>query len=144
MGLRYFRLSLFACLPRIYEEIVESFRDVYGVQLDESAVPNIIHFGSWIGGDRDGNPLVKPESTRNALAMARDLILREYLDDIESLSDRLSSSRRQTAVSKALLDRLKLYERTIRGVHLAWGPQNQDEKYRRSTVLYFSQAASHS
>ena len=68
MGLRYFRLSLFASLPRIYDEIVESFRDIYGIELDESSVPNVVHFGSWIGGDRDGNPLVKPESIRNALA----------------------------------------------------------------------------
>ncbi len=137
MGLRYFRLSLFASLPRIYEEIVESFRDIYGVALDESTVPDIIHFGSWIGGDRDGNPLVKPECTHNALAMARDLILREYLDDVEALSDRLSSSRRQTAISEDLLTRLKVYERTIPGVHLAWGPHNETESYRRFLSYMF-------
>ena len=45
--------------------------------------------------------------------MARALILREYLNDVESLSDRLSSSRRQTGVSEELLSRLKHYERTI-------------------------------
>ena len=137
MGLRYFRLSLFKTLPRIYEEIVECFRDVYGLELDESTVPNIIHFGSWIGGDRDGNPLVKPDSTRNALAMARDIILREYLDDVEALSDRLSSSRRQTAISEDLLARLTQYERTIPGVHLAWGPHNQAESYRRFLSYIF-------
>src|SRR5271166_2885696 len=80
MGLRYFRFSLFASLPRLYDEIVESFRDIYGMVLDESSVPNVVHFGSWIGGDRDGNPLVKPECIRDALDMARALILREYLD----------------------------------------------------------------
>ena len=79
MGLRYFRLSIFDSLPGLYEEIVESFRDVYGLVLDESTVPNVIHFGSWIGGDRDGNPLVKPECIRDALDMARALILRQYL-----------------------------------------------------------------
>src|ERR1700734_1533852 len=47
MGLRYFRLSIFDSLPGLYEEIVESFRDVYGLVLDESTVPNVIHFGSW-------------------------------------------------------------------------------------------------
>ena len=137
MGLRYFRLSLFDALPRIYGEIVESFRQVYGLVLDESSVPNLVHFGSWIGGDRDGNPLVKPECIRDALQMARGVILREYLYDVESLSDRLSSSRRQTAVSDELLARLKHYEDTIPGVHLAWGPNNQAESYRRFLSYIF-------
>ena len=137
MGLRYFRLSLFDSLPRIYDEIVESFRDVYGLTLDESTVPNVIHFGSWIGGDRDGNPLVKPECIRDALDMARELILREYANDVESLSDRLSSSRRQTGISSELLTRLKHYESTIPGVHIAWGPDNQAESYRRFLSYIF-------
>jgi phosphoenolpyruvate carboxylase len=137
MGLRYFRFSLFASLPRLYDEIVESFRDIYGMVLDESSVPNVVHFGSWIGGDRDGNPLVKPECIRDALEMARTLILREYLDRVEALSDRLSSSRRQTSVSEELLGRLRQYERTIAGVHLAWGPDNQAESYRRFLSYMF-------
>jgi phosphoenolpyruvate carboxylase len=137
MGLRYFRLSLFDSLPRIYDEIVDSFREVYGLALDESTVPNVIHFGSWIGGDRDGNPLVKPECIRDALDTARALILREYLDDVEALSDRLSSSRRQTVIAEDLLARLKQYERTIPGVHLAWGPENQAETYRRFLSYMF-------
>lgn len=137
MGLRYFRLSLFATLPKIYDEIVESFHNVYGLELDEASVPNIIHFGSWIGGDRDGNPLVKPECTRNALEMARALILREYLDDVEALSDRLSSSRRQTGVSEGVLARLSHYEHSIPGVHMAWGPHNQAESYRRFLSCIF-------
>jgi phosphoenolpyruvate carboxylase len=137
MGLRYFRFSLFASLPRLYDEIVESFRDIYGMVLDEASVPNVVHFGSWIGGDRDGNPLVKPECIRDALDMARALILREYLDRVEALSDRLSSSRRQTSVSEELLARLKQYERTIPGVHLAWGPDNQAESYRRFLSYMF-------
>src|SRR5579859_7397765 len=137
MGLRYYRLSLFDALPRIYGEIVESFRDVYNLTLDESSVPNVIHFGSWIGGDRDGNPLVKPHCIQDALEMARALILREYLSDVEALSDRLSSSRRQTGISDDLLARLHHYERTIPGVHLAWGPNNQSESYRRFLSYIF-------
>ena len=137
MGLRYFRLSLFDALPKIYAEVVESFREVYGLDLDEATLPNLVQFGSWIGGDRDGNPLVKPDCIRDALALARSLILREYLNDVESLSDRLSSSRRQTGVSEELLARLKHYERTIPGVHLAWGPHNTTESYRRFLSYIF-------
>jgi phosphoenolpyruvate carboxylase len=137
MGLRYFRLSLFDALPKIYAEVVESFRDVYGLGLDENTLPNLIQFGSWIGGDRDGNPLVTPDCIRGALQMARALILREYLHDVESLSDRLSSSRRQIGVSEELLSHLQHYERTIPGVHLAWGPHNTTESYRRFLSYMF-------
>ncbi len=137
MGLRYFRLSLFDALPKIYAEVAESFRDVYGKELDENNLPNLVRFGSWIGGDRDGNPLVKPDCIRDALQMARGLILREYLGDVEALSDRLSSSRRQAGVSKELLSRLQHYEGTIPGVHLAWGPHNTTESYRRFLSYMF-------
>jgi len=137
MGLRYFRLSLFEALPKIYAEIVESFREVYSLDLDENTLPTLVHFGSWIGGDRDGNPLVTADHIRGALAMARALILREYLHDVESLSERLSSSRRQIAVSEQLLARLQHYERTIAGIHLAWGPHNTTESYRRFLSYMF-------
>jgi phosphoenolpyruvate carboxylase len=137
MGLRYFRLSLFDALPKIYAEVAESFRDVYGLNLDENTLPNLIHFGSWIGGDRDGNPLVKPGCIRDALEMARALILRKYLNDVEALSDRLSSSRRQTGVSEEMLARLQHYEQTVPGVHLAWGPHNTTESYRRFLSYMF-------
>ena len=104
MGLRYFRLSLFDSLPKIYDEIVESFREVYGLALDESsafrtsstsapglaAIATAIHWSS--------------RSASATLSMlARALILREYLYDVEALSDRLSSSRRQTEISADLL-----------------------------------------
>src|SRR3984885_9302680 len=137
MGLRYFRLSLFEALSKIYAEVVGSFRDVYGLELDENMLPNLVQFGSWIGGDRDGNPLVKPCYIRGALEMARTLILREYLNQVEALSDQLSSSRRQISASKELLSRLHQYERTIAGVHLAWGPHNTTESYRRFLSYMF-------
>ena len=137
MGLRYFRLSLFDALPKIYAEMAASLRDVYNLEVHDATLPSLIQFGSWIGGDRDGNPLVKPECIRDALEMARGLILREYLRDVEGLSDRLSSSRRQTGVSKELLARLSHYEHTIPGVHLAWGAHNTTESYRRFLSYMF-------
>jgi phosphoenolpyruvate carboxylase len=137
MGLRYFRLSLFDALPRIYREIAESLREIYGVDATEATLPGMLRFGSWIGGDRDGNPLVTPDCIGDALAMARGLILREYLNDVENVSDRLSSSRRQVPVSRDLSSRLEQYERTIPGVHIAWGPQNTPETYRRFLSYLF-------
>jgi len=137
MGLRYFRLSLFETIPRIYLEVLESLRAVYRVRLEEGSLPTLLRFGSWIGGDRDGNPLVKPECIRDALDLARALILREYSHDVEALSDRLSSSLRQIGASETMLERLAHYERTIPGVHIAWGPHNTTEPYRRFLSYVF-------
>ncbi len=137
MGLRYFRFSLFEAIPKIYAEVTDSLREVYGLDLEPAALPNFVQFGSWIGGDRDGNPLVKPDCIGQALAMARGLILSEYLNGVEILSDYLSSSRRQAGVSPELLVRLAYYERTIPGVHLAWGPHNTLESYRRFLSYMF-------
>jgi phosphoenolpyruvate carboxylase len=52
-GLEYYTLSLFDTLPKVYDEIVDSFRRVYGIELEASRLPVCMRFGSWIGGDRD-------------------------------------------------------------------------------------------
>jgi phosphoenolpyruvate carboxylase len=131
MGLRYFRLTLFETLPRIYAEIAESLRDVYGAAFDATELPNLVSFGSWIGGDRDGNPLVKPECMKDALELARTVILREYIRKVEFLSDCLSSSSRQAGASTEILSRLQQYQRSMPGVSILWGPGNTMEHYRR-------------
>jgi phosphoenolpyruvate carboxylase len=138
MGLRYFRLSLFETLPRLYAEVAESMGDVYGLVLDVADLPDLLSFGSWIGGDRDGNPLVKPECVKDALEQARTMILREYVRDVEFLSDCLSSSLRQTGVSAEIVSRLAQYKGSLPGAAMLWGPGNITELYRRflSYVLY--------
>ncbi|MGC2550938.1 MAG: phosphoenolpyruvate carboxylase, partial [Candidatus Sulfotelmatobacter sp.] len=138
MGLRYFRLSLFETLPRIYSEVAESIREEYGAVVEAAELPNLISFGSWIGGDRDGNPLVKSGCVKDALETARTVILREYIRGVEFLSDCLSSSSRQAAASAEILSRLAHYERSMPGTTMLWGPRNTVEHYRRflSFVIY--------
>ena len=131
MGLRYFRLSLFETLPRVYAEVAESMREVYGMVLDAAELPNLLSFGSWIGGDRDGNPLVKPECVKDALELARNMILREYIRDVEFLSDCLSSSLRQARASAEIGSRLAQYKGSLPGASMLWGPGNTAELYRR-------------
>ena len=138
MGLRYFRLSLFETLPRIHAEVAESVRDVYGMVLDAEELPNLLSFGSWIGGDRDGNPLVKPECVKDALGLARTVVLREYIRQVEFLSDCLSSSLRQVGVSAEIVSRLAQYKGSMPAASMLWGPGNTVEHYRRflSYVLH--------
>jgi phosphoenolpyruvate carboxylase len=131
MGLRYYRLSLFETLPHIYSEVSDSLREVYGTGVAPSELPNLLSFGSWIGGDRDGNPLVKAGCVTDALQQARSLVLGEYMRRVELLSDCLSSSTRQTTASPEIVSRLAQYDRLMPNVSMAWGAGNTVEPYRR-------------
>ncbi|MHB8218266.1 MAG: phosphoenolpyruvate carboxylase [Candidatus Sulfotelmatobacter sp.] len=138
MGVRYFRLALFETLRRIHAEIAESVGEVYGAALDPAELPNLLNFGSWIGGDRDGNPLVKPESVKDALDLARTVILNQNIRDVEFLSDGLSSSVQQVGASAEILARVAQYKGSLPNAAMLWGPGNTVELYRRflSYVIY--------
>ena len=110
MGLDHYPMTLFETLPKVYAEFAESFRAVYGAELGHDEIGEVIRFGSWIGGDRDGNPLLTPQSTADALEMARRVVLDSYLQEIARLIDQLSSSLRQTGCSSELRSALGSYQ----------------------------------
>lgn len=110
MGLDPYRMTLFDTLPKIYGEMADSFREVYGLELQERELPCVLSFGSWVGGDRDGNPFVTSECTRDALQMARNVIIDFYLSQIAKTARLLSSSLRRVGTSPAFRQRLNEYE----------------------------------
>jgi phosphoenolpyruvate carboxylase len=110
MGLDFYPMTLFETLPRLYDELQESFDEVYGRELSREELPELLHFGSWIGGDRDGNPLITPQSTADALELARNTILEHYILEVERLIDELSSSQHQVESSAELKSALAEYE----------------------------------
>ncbi len=103
-GLFYFRESLFQAVPRVYRYLEKAVRRVYGEQ--DVNVSGLLQFGSWIGGDRDGNPFVKPSTTEFALRMHMREILREYLRRVEDLRSKLTYSSRLVQPSQAFQDNL--------------------------------------
>ena len=109
MGLDYYHASIFATVPALYAELAAAFAAEYGRQLSPGEMPLMLSFGSWIGGDRDGNPFVTPEVTERAIADARDHILGYYQEQVQSLFDLLTSSVQQVDVSTALRKRLDRY-----------------------------------
>src|ERR1700693_692526 len=109
MGLDHYPMSLFAALPRVYDELADSFRQVYDFHVDDRDLPQLLSFGSWIGGDRDGNPFVPPDSPREALQRARNTIIDHYIAELERAADQLSASSRQVKVSEAVRQRLADY-----------------------------------
>jgi phosphoenolpyruvate carboxylase len=132
MGLDYYDVAIFATLPGLYREIAEALRASYGLEIEAHELPLVLRFGSWIGGDRDGNPYVTPEVTRDAIRLARTHLLRYYQRRLDDLVDLLTTSAQQSKVSDALLKKLKAY---VAQVHTPdaplFGAQFEFESYRR-------------
>lgn len=104
-GLDYFRYSLFEAVCTTYRYAENSVNAIYP---DEGlVVPSFIKFGSWIGGDRDGNPYVRPETTVMAALLASRLILAEYIRRVRACQDTLTHSLLISEVSSELLESLE-------------------------------------
>ena len=135
MGLDYYDVSIFATLPGLYREISEALRASYGLEIEPHQLPQVLRFGSWIGGDRDGNPFVTPQVTRDAMQLARGHLLHFYQRQLEEIIDLLTTSAQQRPVSDALLQRLKAY---LAQVHTpeaqVFGEQYEFEYYRRFVI----------
>jgi phosphoenolpyruvate carboxylase len=89
-GLVLFEQSLWDALPRFLRAVDRALRASTGRGLPIEATP--IRFGSWIGGDRDGNPSVTPDVTRRACLLSRWMAADLYGREIEHLRDELSLS----------------------------------------------------
>jgi phosphoenolpyruvate carboxylase len=92
-GLYYFRQSIFDAIPTVYRYLETAVETNFGRDLAKKVnVPSFLRFGSWIGGDRDGNPYVTPETTELAVGMAAEMILDEYIKRIYALGRILTHS----------------------------------------------------
>ncbi|MFC5470361.1 phosphoenolpyruvate carboxylase [Cohnella suwonensis] len=100
-GMYYFNETLFEVLPDVYEELERCLRKYYPEQ--SWHVPTYLRFGSWIGGDRDGNPSVTADITWKTLQMQRNLVIYKYENIIRSLGRQLSFSTTIVDVSDELL-----------------------------------------
>ena len=91
MGLDYYDASIYATLPGLYTEVAAAFDAEYGICLSLAEMPVLLSFGSWIGGDRDGNPYVTPQVTRESMQMAREHLLAHYQQELQLILDLLTS-----------------------------------------------------
>ncbi|MCH1404336.1 MAG: phosphoenolpyruvate carboxylase, partial [Candidatus Nanopelagicales bacterium] len=88
-------------LAQVLDDLADSFRDL-GVELPPDARP--VSFGSWIGGDRDGNPFVTPDVTADVVRFQRDHAVLNLMPHIDRLLEDLSISERIAGASDALRD----------------------------------------
>ena len=132
-GLYYFRTSLFRAIPEVYRDLEKAIKRVY--HTDNVKVPSFIRFGSWIGGDRDGNPFVTPDITREAVYMHAETALHEYMRRAQKLSTLLTHSSGLTTPSDEFLSSSKDDDKYFQG---AFEDTTQDfakEPYRRKLKI---------
>jgi phosphoenolpyruvate carboxylase len=136
-GLYYFRECLFSSVPETYRYLENAIKRTYGA--DPAAptiqVPSFIRFGSWIGGDRDGNPFVKPETTATAVRLQSREALLEYYGRIRALQKILTIASDFVQPSEAMLTSLARDEADMPETFAAKPEQYKTEPYRRKLVL---------
>lgn len=114
-------------LPDLAEEVAIGLERL-GHDFDSPLAP--IRFGTWVGGDRDGNPAVTPEVTMQVLEVQHNYALRGLLSQVETLAKEVSSSSRLRRVTDELSEALEADRQVLPEVWLRFHSLNQDEPYR--------------
>jgi phosphoenolpyruvate carboxylase len=116
-----------AVLPDLLDDLAAHLGRL-GVELGPRARP--IRFGTWVGGDRDGNPNVTPRVTLEVLGLQRRLALRRLTATVEDLVLKLSTSTRVAEISAPLKSSLAADRAFLPDVFARYGSLNAEEPYR--------------
>ncbi|WP_274364699.1 phosphoenolpyruvate carboxylase [Paenibacillus thermotolerans] len=130
-GLYYFDETLFDAIPEVYDELERCMEKYYPG--GNWHVPTFLRFGSWIGGDRDGNPSVRSNVTWDTLVMHRQLALKKYEDQLKQGIRLLSFSTTLVDVTPELLASIQVDQEQVElKTEYVW--RNDTEPYRVKLV----------
>lgn len=129
-GLHYFDASLFTAIPKVYRNTKDAIVEVYP-ELTDYPLPAFVSFGSWIGGDRDGNPFVTHETTEMAVLMHANTVLRHYQVLIRKLRRELIHSDTIVDIAPDIYARIKDYSELDQKVFFYNPEDYHNEPYRR-------------
>ena len=126
----YFTEVLYRVVPAFYEEIAQALEKVYGTKRGAVRVPSILHFGSWAGGDMDGNPDVHAKTIRETLARQQQVIINAYFQECQELARRLSQSASRVSASAELAKQLEHYVTLLPGARAITPVRHDRMPYR--------------
>ncbi len=129
-GLHYFDVSLFTAIPKVYRNIKNAIIDIYP-ELIDYPLPAFVSFGSWIGGDRDGNPFVTHETTEMAVLMHANTVLRHYQVLLKKLRRELVHSDTIVDIAANIYARIAEYSELDKKVFSYNIDDYNNEPYRR-------------
>jgi phosphoenolpyruvate carboxylase len=132
-GLFYFDNVLFEVLPEIYLEIEDSLSKHYPES--NFHLPCFLRLGTWMGGDRDGNPFVTSDVTHETLFFSRAQVIDKYVSQIRQISRELSQSVNQIPVSSELEKSLTKDEQLCHEDGIILDKHTANESYRRKFAI---------
>ncbi|MDZ4731300.1 MAG: phosphoenolpyruvate carboxylase [Xanthomonadales bacterium] len=123
---------LYRVVPVFYESLDDALQHHYGAEAAGTPAPEqqMLRFGSWVGGDMDGNPNVHAGTILETLVMQRKAIIRRYLPEVTALGRSLSQSLSEIAVDEAVLQRVSGYEDLMPEVAKTIVDRYRDMPYR--------------
>ena len=111
----HFAEVLYRIVPTFYEEIVTALEALYGACVTGLDLPPILRFGTWVGGDMEGAPEVNAKTIRESLQRQQRVIVNEYFNECQQLSQLLSQSAGRVGISPALKRRIDEYTTLLPG-----------------------------
>jgi phosphoenolpyruvate carboxylase len=131
--LLFFEDPLISATLEAYREFEEELSRQYPE--NTPALGRVLQFGSWVGGDQDGNPFVGPEMITVALGLHREVILKRHLASVMWLADHMSQSARMIPVSAQLRRSVERDEALMPEVAERFGGVDPNEVYRHKLLF---------
>jgi len=126
-GLEYYRYTFLGEIPKIYANLEKQLEARFNKDI---RIPPLLRVGSWIGGDRDGNPFVTHDVMLDAVQQHSSLAFEHYLSEAHILGTRLSLTDRLVEVNDEL--------RQLSDASPDKADARSDEPYRRALILIYS------
>ncbi|MEP6733024.1 MAG: phosphoenolpyruvate carboxylase, partial [bacterium] len=129
-GLWYLETRLIDASARARDALMRAFEDEFSATADALRIPVPIHLGNWVGGDRDGNPFVTPDTTLASARRASHVILGRYGAALDDLVERLALSAQLATPPAQLLASIEEDEKLLPDVWAANRRRNSSEPVR--------------
>lgn len=121
---------IYKIIPVFYEEIEAAMVRVFGIEAENFDVPDIIRFGSWVGGDMDNNPEVTAKTIRETITRHHQLIINSYFLECQQLSELLSQSAARIGISTDMQARIDAYSVMLVSSHTMHSVRQDYMPYR--------------
>jgi len=121
---------IYEVIPGFYEEVEAALATVFEDGETEVHVPEMLHFGSWVGGDMDGHPDVHAKTIRESCLRHHQLVVNRYFLETQVLAEKLSQSVSRVNVSPELNARIEQYKSLVPGARTATPASHDRMPYR--------------